>query len=268
MLHFDYAVIGSGLAGLSFALKAARSGTVAIITKKAKAESNTAWAQGGIACVTDETDSIESHVQDTLNAGAGLCDEKVVRSIVRDGPRSIAELIAIGVVFDRQSDGRPDLTREGGHAARRILHSRDATGREIERALLEAVAKEPRITLRKLGLSAGEDRCVGAYVLNEATGAVLTLRTDRVLLATGGCGKVYRYTTNPSIATGDGVAMAWRAGAPVANMEFIQFHPTCLFHPDARSFLITEAMRRCQAGGCKRKGICPPLRSPRGAGPA
>ncbi len=255
MLHFDYAVIGSGLAGLSFALKAARNGTVVIITKKAKAESNTAWAQGGIACVTDETDSIESHVQDTLISGAGLCDEAVVRSIVRDGPASIAELVHLGVMFDHQSDGRPDLTREGGHATRRILHARDATGREIERALLEAIAKEPRITLlenhmavdlitlRKLGLSAGADRCVGAYVLNETTGEVLTLRTDRVVLATGGCGKVYRYTTNPSIATGDGVAMAWRAGAPVANMEFIQFHPTCLFHPDARSFLISEAVR-------------------------
>ena len=255
MLHFDYAVIGSGLAGLSFALKAARNGTVVIITKKAKAESNTAWAQGGIACVTDESDSIESHVQDTLGAGAGLCDEAVVRSIVRDGPGRIAELIEIGVMFDQQSNGRPDLTREGGHAKRRILHSRDATGREIERALLEAVAKEPRITLlenhmavdlitlRKLGLSAVGDRCVGAYVLNEVTGEVLTLRTDRVILATGGCGKVYRYTTNPSIATGDGVAMAWRAGAPVANMEFIQFHPTCLFHPEARSFLISEAVR-------------------------
>ena len=255
MLHFDYAVIGSGLAGLSFALKAAKHGTVAIITKKAKAESNTAWAQGGIACVTDETDSIESHVQDTLTAGAGLCDEAVVRSIVRDGPGRIAELIGIGVIFDQNSDGSPDLTREGGHAARRILHARDATGREIERALLEAVAKEPRITLlenhmavdlitlRKLGLSAVNDRCVGAYVLNEVSGEVLTLRTDRVVLATGGCGKVYRYTTNPSIATGDGVAIAWRAGVQVANMEFIQFHPTCLFHHDARSFLISEAVR-------------------------
>ena len=255
MLHFDYAVIGSGLAGLSFALKAAKHGTVVIITKKAKAESNTAWAQGGIACVTDGTDSIESHVQDTLTAGAGLCDEEVVRDIVRDGPGRIAELMEIGVHFDLHSDGRPDLPREGGHAARRILHARDATGREIERALLEAVAKEPRITLlenhmavdlitlRKLGLSAVNDRCVGAYVLNEVSGEVLTLRTDRVVLATGGCGKVYRYTTNPSIATGDGVAIAWRAGVPVANMEFIQFHPTCLFHHEARSFLISEAVR-------------------------
>jgi len=255
MLQFDFVVIGSGIAGLSFALKAARAGAVAIITKKAKAESNTAWAQGGIACVTDETDSFESHVQDTLVAGAGLCDEQVVRNIVRDGPGRIAELIEVGVHFDQREDGRPDLTREAGHGARRILHARDATGREIERALLDAVARNPKITLlenhmavdlitlRKLGLSAVPDRCVGAYVLDEASGTVLTVRTDRLVLATGGCGKVYLYTTNPSIATGDGVAMAWRAGAPVANMEFIQFHPTCLFHPEARSFLITEAVR-------------------------
>jgi len=255
MLQFDFTVIGSGIAGLSFALKAARAGTVAIVTKKAKAESNTAWAQGGIACVTDETDSFESHVQDTLVAGAGLCDEQIVRSIVRDGPERVADLIENGVHFDQGADGRPDLTREGGHGARRILHARDATGREIERALLEAIAREPRIrllenhmavdliTLRKLGLSAMPDRCLGAYVLDEANGTVLAVRSDRLVLATGGCGKVYLYTTNPSIATGDGVAMAWRAGAPVANMEFIQFHPTCLFHPEARSFLITEAVR-------------------------
>ena len=255
MLQFDFVVIGSGIAGLSFALKAARTGTVAIITKKAKAESNTAWAQGGIACVTDESDSFESHVQDTLIAGAGLCDEAVVRGIVREGPARIAELIETGVHFDQQADGRPDLTREAGHGARRILHARDATGREIERAYLEAVAREPRvtllenhmavdlITLRKLGLSAVPDRCVGAYVLEEVSGRVLTVRTDRLVLATGGCGKVYLYTTNPAIATGDGVAMAWRAGASVANMEFIQFHPTCLYHREARSFLITEAVR-------------------------
>jgi L-aspartate oxidase len=255
MLQFDYVIIGSGIAGLSFALKAARHGTVAIITKKAKAETNTAWAQGGIAAVTDGTDSLEAHVKDTVIAGAGLCDEKVVRSIVADGPARIRELIEIGVQFDQQPDGRPDLTREGGHSARRILHSRDATGREIERALLDAVAREKNITLLenhmavdlitlgKLGLSAVRDRCVGVYVLHEASAEVLTIRTDRLVLATGGCGKVYLYTTNPSIATGDGVAMAWRAGAPIANMEFIQFHPTCLFHPEARSFLITEAVR-------------------------
>jgi L-aspartate oxidase len=255
MIQFDYVIVGSGIAGLSFALKVARGGTVAIITKKAKAETNTAWAQGGIAAVTDSADSFEAHVKDTVIAGAGLCDEKVVRSIVGDGPERIRELIALGVHFDQRPDGRPDLTREGGHSARRILHSRDATGQELERVLLEAVARERNITLlenhmavdlitlRKLGLSAIEDRCVGVYVLDEASAEVLTIRTDKLVLATGGCGKVYLYTTNPSIATGDGVAMAWRAGALIANMEFIQFHPTCLFHPEARSFLITEAVR-------------------------
>jgi L-aspartate oxidase len=255
MMQFDYVIIGSGIAGLSFALKAARKGSVAIITKKAKAETNTAWAQGGIACVTDEADSFEAHVRDTLDAGAGLCDEASVRSIVKDGPARIAELINTGVRFDQQRNGQPDLTREGGHSARRILHARDATGREIERALLDAVANEKAITLlenhmavdiitlSKLGLSAVKNRVVGVYVLNEATGEVLTVRTDKLVLATGGCGKVYLYTTNPSIATGDGVAMAWRAGAQIANMEFIQFHPTCLYHTEARSFLISEAVR-------------------------
>lgn len=255
MKSFDFVIIGSGIAGLSFALKAARQGTVAIITKKAKAETSTAWAQGGIAAVTDEADSFEAHVQDTLIAGAGLCNETAVRGIVSDGPARIAELMQIGVQFDHHDDGQPDLTREGGHSARRILHARDATGKEIERALLDAIARDPRITmlenhmavdlitLRKLGLGAMRDRCVGVYVLDESSGAVLTVRTDRIVLATGGCGRVYRYTTNPSIATGDGVAMAWRAGAKVANMEFIQFHPTCLFHPAARSFLVSEAVR-------------------------
>jgi L-aspartate oxidase len=255
MKTFDFVIIGSGIAGLSFALKAARAGTVAVITKKAKAETNTAWAQGGIAAVTDETDSFEAHVQDTLIAGAGLCDEEAVRGIVRDGPERIAELMQVGVKFDQDGEGQPDLTREGGHSARRILHARDATGREIERALLEAVAREKRITLlenhtavdlitlRKLGLGAVNDRCVGVYVLDEASGTVETVRSDKLVLATGGCGKVYRYTTNPSIATGDGVAMAWRAGAKVGNMEFIQFHPTSLYHPAARSFLISEAVR-------------------------
>ena len=255
MQQFDFIIIGSGLAGLSFALKAARAGTVAVITKKAKAETNTAWAQGGIAAVTDGTDSVEAHVRDTLVAGAGLCDERVVRRIVEDGPARIHELVELGVQFDQRPEGGPDLTREGGHSARRILHARDATGREIERALLEAVAREKRITLlenhtaidlitlRKLGLTAPEDRIVGVYVFDETDGQVVAVRTDRLVLATGGCGRVYQYTTNPSIATGDGVAMAWRAGASVANMEFIQFHPTCLYHPRAKSFLISEAVR-------------------------
>ena len=258
MTRFDFIIIGSGIAGLSFALNAAKHGSVAIVTKRARAESSTAWAQGGIASVTSTEDSFELHVADTLDAGAGLCDEAVVRSIVSDGPARIRELIEFGVHFDERElpDGSHelDLAREGGHSKRRILHARDITGREIERALLAAIERAPSvtvfenhiavdlITLGKLGL-ASADRCLGAYVLDEATGEVATLRSDRVILATGGCGKVYLYTTNPSIATGDGVAMAWRAGAKIANMEFIQFHPTCLFHPEARSFLISEAVR-------------------------
>jgi L-aspartate oxidase len=231
---------------------------VAIITKRARAESNTAWAQGGIASVTSTEDSLELHVEDTLEAGAGLCDEEVVRTIVTDGPARIRELIEFGVHFDERElpDGSHelDLGREGGHSKRRILHARDVTGREIERALLAAIASNPKITvlenhmavdlitLGKLGYVSA-DRCLGVYVLDEATGNVTPLRSDRVILATGGCGKVYLYTTNPGIATGDGVAMAWRAGARISNMEFIQFHPTCLFHPEARSFLISEAVR-------------------------
>ncbi len=255
---FTFVIIGSGIAGLSFALRAASEGSVAIVTKGARADSNTAWAQGGIASVTSSEDSFELHVKDTLEAGAGLCDERVVRTIVNDGPARIRELIERGVHFDERElpDGSHelDLGREGGHSKRRILHARDVTGREIESALLAAVAAHPNITvlenhmavdlitLGKLGY-ASTDRCLGVYVLDEASGAVLTLRTDRLILATGGCGKVYLYTTNPSIATGDGVAMAWRAGAQIANMEFIQFHPTCLYHPEARSFLISEAVR-------------------------
>lgn len=260
MKQFDFIVIGSGVAGLSFALKAAAHGQVAIITKRAPADSSTAWAQGGVACVWSSEDTFELHVQDTLEAGAGLCDEAAVRAIVADGPARIRELIALGVHFDEEATPNGhgghglNLGREGGHSMRRILHSRDTTGREIERALLDAVAAHGNITVlerhmaidlitsAKLGF-ATENRCLGVYVLNEDTGEVETFRTLRTVLATGGCGKVYLYTTNPSIATGDGVAMAWRAGAAVANMEFIQFHPTCLFHPEARSFLVTEAVR-------------------------
>lgn len=258
MTRYDFVVIGSGIAGLSFALKAARVGTVALVTKRARAESNTRYAQGGVACVTSAEDSFELHVRDTLTAGAGLCDERVVRSIITDGPERIRELIELGVHFDererRGGAAELDLGREGGHSKRRILHSRDTTGNEIEQALLAAVARAESIdvlenhiavdliTLRKLG-HISEDRCLGVYILDEATGDVATLRSDRIVLATGGCGKVYLYTTNPAIATGDGVAMAWRAGAKIANMEFIQFHPTCLYHPDAGSFLISEAVR-------------------------
>jgi L-aspartate oxidase len=260
MRQFDYLVLGSGIAGLTFALKVAPRGKVAIVTKKNRAESNTNYAQGGIAAVTSKEDSFEIHVKDTLIAGAGLCKEGVVRTIIEEGPARIAELIELGMKFSERevpaANGARelDLGREGGHSKRRILHAKDVTGREIERALLAAVAAQPNIrifedhfaidlvTSQKLGRP-GPNRCLGVYVLDKATGQVETLAAGTVLLATGGCGKVYVYTTNPDIATGDGVAMAYRAGAAVANMEFIQFHPTCLYHPKRKSFLITEAVR-------------------------
>lgn len=260
MKQFDYIVLGSGIAGLSFALKVAPRGRVAIVTKKNKAESNTNYAQGGIAAVTSREDSFEMHVRDTLEAGAGLCKENVVRTIVEEGPARIQELIELGMKFserhDPQNHGRHqlDLGKEGGHSKRRILHAKDVTGREIERALLDAVSRQPNIevfenhfgidliTSQKLGYL-GENRCLGVYVLDKNAGRVFAFVAPVTLLATGGCGKVYLYTTNPDIATGDGVAMAYRGGAPIANMEFIQFHPTCLYHPKAKSFLISEAVR-------------------------
>jgi L-aspartate oxidase len=257
MKQFDFLVLGSGIAGLSFALKVAPHGRVAIITKKDRAESNTNYAQGGIAAVTSKEDSFELHVRDTLEAGAGLCKENVVRTIISEGPARIAELIELGMHFsERESNGARelDLGKEGGHSRRRILHAKDVTGREIERALLAAIAERPNIeifenhfvidliTSQKLGY-VGNHHCLGTYVLDKRTGEVETFAAPVTLLATGGCGKVYLYTTNPDIATGDGVAMAYRAGATVANMEFIQFHPTCLYHPRAKSFLISEAVR-------------------------
>src|SRR5262252_9013557 len=258
MRQYDFVVLGSGVAGLSLSLKLAAHGSVAIVTKRRPADSNTAWAQGGVACVTSAEDSFDLHISDTLVAGAGLCDQTAVRTIITEGPTAVRELMRIGVHFDERilEDGHRelDLGKEGGHSKRRVLHYHDTTGREIEQRLLDAVIAEPRveilenhmgvdlITTGKLGYST-EDRVIGVYVLNEATGTVETIRSDRVVLATGGCGKVYLYSTNPDIATGDGVAMAWRAGAAVANMEFIQFHPTCLFHPKKKSFLITEAVR-------------------------
>ncbi|MEI6072204.1 MAG: L-aspartate oxidase [Verrucomicrobiae bacterium] len=258
MREFDFVVIGSGIAGLSFALKAAAKGRVAVVTKRGRADSSTAWAQGGIACVTSPEDSFDLHIRDTLAAGAGLCHEDAVRAVVTDGPARIAELAAMGMHFDRRetakADSEMDLGKEGGHSKRRVLHHQDSTGMEIERTLLDQVAGHPEIevmenhmavdflTTGKLGY-AMQDSCVGVYVLNEATGEVETLRSDVNVLATGGCGKVYLYTTNPDVATGDGVAMAWRAGATIANMEFIQFHPTCLFHPEVKSFLISEVVR-------------------------
>jgi L-aspartate oxidase len=256
--EYDFIIIGSGAAGLTAALHASEHGRVAVLTKQGALESNSNWAQGGIASVTSEEDSVEQHVNDTLIAGAGLCKEAAVRTIVSEGPERIRELVQWGVHFDQREapDGHLefDLTREGGHSRRRVLHAADATGRELTEKLLAAVRGRPNITLfenhfaidlittAKLGF-VSEDRVLGLYVLDEASGEVHTFRSDRVILATGGCGRVYLYTTNPSIATGDGVAIAWRAGASIANMEFIQFHPTCLYHPQNRSFLITEAMR-------------------------
>ena len=257
MKEYDFVVIGSGIAGLSFALKVANHGSVAVITKRKGADTNTAWAQGGVACVTSDEDSFELHVCDTLEAGAGLCDEATVRTIVMEGPNRIRELMEFGLQFDeREISGHRelDLGKEGGHSKRRVLHVQDVTGKEIEDTLLRELGWQSHvelfenhmavdlITAGKLGF-ATEDRCLGVYVLDEKTGEVETIRSDRIVLATGGCGKVYLYTTNPDIATGDGVAMAWRAGAVIVNMEFIQFHPTCLFHVEVKSFLISEAVR-------------------------
>lgn len=266
MKQFDFLVLGSGIAGLSFALKVAPRGRVAILTKKHRAESNTNYAQGGIAAVTSKEDSFEMHVRDTLSAGAGLCREQVVRTIVEEGPARIAELIELGMKFSEREpapgtvEHELDLGKEGGHSKRRILHAKDVTGREIERALLAAIARQPNISIfenhfaidlvttqklaqEKRPLSRPSNRCLGVYALDKKTGRVETFAAPVTLLATGGCGKVYLYTTNPDIATGDGVAMAYRAGAAAANMEFIQFHPTCLYHPKAKSFLISEAVR-------------------------
>ena len=252
--RFDYLVIGSGMAGLTFALKVAETGSVAIITKKNRAESNTNYAQGGIAAVTGADDSLELHVQDTLRAGAGLCREAVVRTIVSEGPALVRELIQLGVQFTERAAGQYDLGKEGGHTRRRVLHAGDITGQEIERALLAAVAAAKNITVfedvlaidlipsEKLGMPR-PNRCLGCYALNTRTGEVNTFAARVTLVATGGSGKVYLYTSNPDIASGDGVAMAYRAGAAISNMEFMQFHPTCLYHPKAKSFLISEAVR-------------------------
>jgi L-aspartate oxidase len=258
--RFDFVILGSGIAGLTFALKVAPHGRVAILTKKNRADSNTNWAQGGIASVTSREDSVELHVRDTLEAGAGLCNESAVRTILAEGPERIAELIALGTQFTERdipnsSGGRElDLTKEGGHSKRRILHAKDATGAEIERALLAAVAATPSITVLENHFAIDlilegritpteHDRVVGVYALNQPANRVDAFVAPVVVLATGGSGKVYLYTTNPDIATGDGVAMAYRAGAGVANMEFVQFHPTCLYHPEAKTHLISEAVR-------------------------
>jgi L-aspartate oxidase len=261
-LSCDYLVIGSGIAGLSFALEASAFGDVILVTKRARDESNTKYAQGGIAAVEAKDDSFAAHVSDTMVAGAGLSHERVVELTVKDAPSRIQMLRDHGARFDLAEE-RPgttkderdtdlDLHLEGGHSARRIVHVGDMTGREVERTLLEAVAAQPRvrvleehmavdlITLAKYG---GPEICAGAYVLDVAAGKVHTVLARATVVASGGAGKVYLYTTNPDVATGDGVAISYRAGAEIANMEFYQFHPTCLFHPQAKNFLISEALR-------------------------
>ncbi|AWI09281.1 L-aspartate oxidase [Ereboglobus luteus] len=253
--NFDVLVVGTGIAGLSFALKTARAGlSVALLTKKNKAESNTNHAQGGIAVVMSQTDDFEAHVRDTLVAGDGLCNEKAVREIVRDGPERVRELIDLGLEFSRDKSGAFDLGREGGHSARRILHVKDMTGKAVEEALLRAIANEKRIKLLehffaidvvtsgKLRLG-GANRIAGLYALNVRKRRVEAFHAPVVVLSTGGAGQVYRYTTNPGIATGDGIAMAYRAGVEVRNMEFIQFHPTALYSLKGERFLISEAVR-------------------------
>ena len=250
---FDVLIVGSGLAGISAALHLAPTHRVAVITKRALSDGASAWAQGGIAAVLAEGDSFGAHVDDTLVAGAGLCDLAATRFVVENAPDAIRWLQQLGVPFSLE-DGALHLTREGGHSARRIVHATDATGAAVQRTLIDVVRSTPGITLfehhtlvdlitsRKLGLP-GQPRCLGLYALDEATDEVLTFRAPQTILATGGAGKVYLYTTNPDTATGDGIAAAWRAGCRVANLEFIQFHPTCLYHPHAKSFLITEAVR-------------------------
>jgi L-aspartate oxidase len=252
----DFLVIGSGIAGLSFALKAGNHGDVTVVTKKSSVESSTNYAQGGIAAVMDfERDSFESHIKDTLEAGAYLNDVEIVEIVVKEAPERIKELIDIGVEFEKRENGSFDLAIEGGHSQRRILHVADLTGAAIERALVDACEKHPNVTIienamaidlitaRKLKLKTDEDECLGAYIFDKKSGEISTYLANVTVLATGGCGQIYLNTTNPSISTGDGIAMAYRIGAKVRDLEFVQFHPTVLYTGEKSSFLISEAVR-------------------------
>jgi L-aspartate oxidase len=261
-IETDYLVIGSGIAGLSFALEAAKTGSVAIVTKKEMMEASTNYAQGGIASVFDLDDSFELHIEDTLKSGDGLCNRKIVEMVVKEGPDRIRELISMGVNFSHRKTGSDelDLGREGGHSRRRIVHTKDRTGSEVERVLLEKAEENSNITIfenhmaidlitisklirRGIISSESKESCWGAYVLDVEKGEVKTFLSRVTVLASGGVGKIYLYTSNPDIASGDGIAMSYRAGVKAANMEFVQFHPTCLFHPLAKNFLISEAVR-------------------------
>ncbi|HNU66682.1 MAG TPA: L-aspartate oxidase [Methylotenera sp.] len=265
MQQFDVLIIGSGLAGLTLALRSAADKKVCIVSKRSINDAASDWAQGGISAVLSDDDSIDNHVRDTLTAGGGLCDTAVTRMVAENAKASIEWLIAQGVGFTREADNSAyHLTREGGHSHRRIIHAADATGHAVQTTLSEKVKQHPNITVmenhiavdlitigkinkRKIVRPGTElndkNTCLGAYVLDKSTGKVITIAAQNSVLATGGAGKVYLYTTNPDVSTGDGIAMAWRAGCRVANMEFIQFHPTCLYHPHAKSFLISEAVR-------------------------
>ncbi|MFW6297634.1 MAG: L-aspartate oxidase [Desulfosalsimonas sp.] len=260
--RFDFLVIGSGIAGLMFALKVSRLGSVAVVTKTSLTDSNTKHAQGGIAAVFDPQDTFESHIKDTLESGDGLCSQNVVETVVKSAPERINELLELGVNFNRNANGAPelDLCREGGHSFNRIVHAQDMTGRAVEESIAKRVRSCENISVfenhiavdlitRSTRLKRGavitthEDYCYGAYVLERQSGQIHTFLASFVVLATGGAGKVYAYTSNPDVATGDGIAMAYRAGAAVANLEFVQFHPTCLYHPKAKNFLISETVR-------------------------
>jgi len=257
LLYYDVLILGSGVAGLSLALKLRSDLSIAVASKGALHAGSTYYAQGGISAVLDPQDSVDSHIRDTLQAGGALCDPEVVRLVVEHGPREIRWLLQQGVNFTRDTQGKDPsgyhLTREGGHSHRRVIHTADATGKEIAGTLDRRIRERANvhlyedhnavdlITTRKMGLE--DNRCIGAYVLDRRLGQVATLVARCVVLATGGASKVYLYTSNPDVATGDGIAMAWRAGCRIANMEFMQFHPTCLYHPAAKSFLISEALR-------------------------
>ena len=262
--QFDVLIIGSGLAGLTMALQVADQKRVCIVSKREVSDSASSWAQGGIAAVLNSDDSVEEHIQDTLMAGAGLCDIAVTRLVATKARESVEWLISQGVEFTREADNSGlHLTREGGHSQRRIVHVADATGQAVQKTLAQKVREHKNITIlenhiavdlltlkkidknsaKNLAKNSAKNACLGAYVLDNITGKVITIAAQNTVLATGGAGKVYLYTTNPDVSTGDGMAMAWRAGCRVANMEFIQFHPTCLFHPHAKSFLISEAVR-------------------------